>query len=388
MSQEGAQPEVGLPPGQVASLTVVRGPDAGARVELSGERTVIGRRQGDLVLTDREVSSVHAAVEVSNGGFVLKDLGSTNGTYLDGKKVSSRPLSSGSHLKCGASYLLFEVAGTVAEPEPVPVMAAEPLIAASTGGEGEAGAEFGLGPPPVGFAVDTPPPLAAPLIPPGGGPPPRMEPAPQPVPAAAFPAPSPALPEEVPTGIAPPSSVPQTVIPPASMPIPPAGAAPVSPVGPPSLPGPASSPPPEAQPEPAPEAVVPPARVGVTSHGANRATSPGTPWDALSLPVEGVPIAPSPGASPHVATPLPGSLQLPPSLPMDAPVGEPAEAPTPVAMDDPPPAPALPAGVEASPHDLYLVVEAGADLGKIFPITRRRRPLAVACAIGRSESTA
>ena len=65
-----------------------------------------------------------------------------------------------------------------------------------------------------------------------------------------------------------------------------------------------------------------------------------------------------------MATPLPGSIKLPPS--QDAtPPAIPGAAAAPAA-----PAVALPPGVEASPHDLYLVVEAGADEGQIFPITK------------------
>jgi pSer/pThr/pTyr-binding forkhead associated (FHA) protein len=351
-------------------LKVVRGPDTGTSVELSRQRTVIGRRQGELVLSDREVSSVHAAVEIVDGAYVLRDLGSTNGTFLDGQRISSHELSTGSHVKCGASYLLFEVSAAHAEAEPILdaelIDEGEPLIAASSDGAAEPVEALGLGPAPTGLDDDTPPPLGAPLMPPGGS---ADTPAAPPVPASVAPTAPGSLPDEGPTGVAPPSSLPAgasippavALVPPAGTAIPPAGA-PLPPAGPPA-PAAAEAPPADAGAAPAPP------RVGVTSHGSDRESKGGTPWDSLALPEAGAPIAPSPGGRPHVATPLPGSIQLPPAAPPAPAAPSFADAPTPLPSAAPMAAPALPPGVEASPHDLYLVVEAGADAGKVFPVS-------------------
>src|SRR6185295_18446165 len=66
--------------------------------------------------------------------FVLKDLGSTNGTFLDGRRVTIAEIASGQQLKCGANYLLFTVAddeGVVTtQADVAPAPASIPLPAA------------------------------------------------------------------------------------------------------------------------------------------------------------------------------------------------------------------------------------------------------------------
>jgi pSer/pThr/pTyr-binding forkhead associated (FHA) protein len=69
----------------------------GRQVEVNKERFVIGRSksQADLVLEDPNVSRQHAAIERAGNEWVLADLGSTNGCYVDGQRVSRRPLADG-----------------------------------------------------------------------------------------------------------------------------------------------------------------------------------------------------------------------------------------------------------------------------------------------------
>jgi hypothetical protein len=74
----------------------------------------IGRRGGnDLVLPDSRVSRDHALVELAGGGYRLRDLGSRNGTYLNGQHISEAGLGDGDQLAIGG----FEVTVRVA-PEP------------------------------------------------------------------------------------------------------------------------------------------------------------------------------------------------------------------------------------------------------------------------------
>jgi S1-C subfamily serine protease len=71
-------------------LTIRSGNDAGKRVWIDGSRLVIGRDEGcDLVLHDVKVSRNHAHLQKEpSGQLVLHDLGSTNGTYVDGRRIS------------------------------------------------------------------------------------------------------------------------------------------------------------------------------------------------------------------------------------------------------------------------------------------------------------
>ena len=75
--------------GAVASLTIQKGPGAGQRFTLSKPETVIGRYAGnDMVVQHKEVSRRHASITREGGGFVLRDLGSRNGTFVNRRRLS------------------------------------------------------------------------------------------------------------------------------------------------------------------------------------------------------------------------------------------------------------------------------------------------------------
>ncbi|MBT2427174.1 FHA domain-containing protein [Streptomyces sp. ISL-112] len=92
-----------------AQLHVVAGPDAGGVHLLHGGQIRIGRSaEADVPLDDPDVSRLHCAVTVSEDGRVsVADLGSTNGTTLDGAEVRDRPVRfpSGALLRLGESAL-------------------------------------------------------------------------------------------------------------------------------------------------------------------------------------------------------------------------------------------------------------------------------------------
>ncbi|MFD4749617.1 FHA domain-containing protein [Streptomyces rubiginosohelvolus] len=92
-----------------AQLHVVAGPDAGGVHLLHGGQIRIGRSaDADVPLDDPDVSRLHCAVTVSDDGRVsVADLGSTNGTSLDGVEVRERPvrLAPGALLRLGESTL-------------------------------------------------------------------------------------------------------------------------------------------------------------------------------------------------------------------------------------------------------------------------------------------
>ncbi|WP_432150503.1 FHA domain-containing protein [Streptomyces sp. bgisy029] len=98
-----------------AQLHVVAGPDAGGVHLLHGGRIRIGRSaEADVPLDDPDVSRLHCAVTVSEDGRVaVADLGSTNGTSLDGTEVRDRPVPfpSGALLRLGESALRLTAGG-------------------------------------------------------------------------------------------------------------------------------------------------------------------------------------------------------------------------------------------------------------------------------------
>ncbi|MEU0813727.1 FHA domain-containing protein [Streptomyces mirabilis] len=95
--------------GVAARLHVVAGPDAGGVHLLHGGRIDIGRSaDADVPLDDPDVSRLHCAVTVTPEGRVsVADLGSTNGTTLDGTQVGTRPVrfGQGALLRVGESAL-------------------------------------------------------------------------------------------------------------------------------------------------------------------------------------------------------------------------------------------------------------------------------------------
>ena len=94
--------------GGALALRVTRGPRevTGVSVPLSGP-VLIGRSpDADLVIADDFVSATHARVSVTENGPVLEDLGSTNGTLLNGQPVSrAMPLSSGDAIELGRNRI-------------------------------------------------------------------------------------------------------------------------------------------------------------------------------------------------------------------------------------------------------------------------------------------
>lgn len=112
----------GIPPGAPA-LRILRGPGMGQRVPVLGERFTVGRRKCSLILADPEASGSHAELQRTPAGWVVRDLGSTNGTFLNGQPLDAEVLlQGGDELAIGQTVLLFE-----APEEPLPGTVEMPL---------------------------------------------------------------------------------------------------------------------------------------------------------------------------------------------------------------------------------------------------------------------
>ena len=74
----------------------------------TGKETKIGRAtDNDIVLGDSSVSRHHAAIESRNGSFQVRDLGSQNGTFVRGERVSEAPLKNGDPVRVGDASFTF-----------------------------------------------------------------------------------------------------------------------------------------------------------------------------------------------------------------------------------------------------------------------------------------
>jgi Protein of unknown function (DUF3662)/FHA domain len=81
----------------------------GSRVALTDDATIIGRLPDCAVrLSDPQSSRHHAEVRAGHDAYRLRDLGSTNGTYLNGVAVSEHPLRDGDEIRIGSTVLRFE----------------------------------------------------------------------------------------------------------------------------------------------------------------------------------------------------------------------------------------------------------------------------------------
>ncbi len=99
----------GLPPGS-ALLVVKRGPNAGSRFLLDQDVTTAGRHpDSEIFLDDVTVSRRHAEFSRDGSSFVVRDVGSLNGTYLNRERIEAARLAGGDEVQIGKYRLVFLV---------------------------------------------------------------------------------------------------------------------------------------------------------------------------------------------------------------------------------------------------------------------------------------
>lgn len=99
-----------LPRDRRYSLAVILGADAGKVFRIEKPRVVLGRGAGcDIQLTDSEVSRRHAMLEIRGDEVRIKDLGSTNGTFVEGVRVNEAALESQQEFSLGTTTLMLIV---------------------------------------------------------------------------------------------------------------------------------------------------------------------------------------------------------------------------------------------------------------------------------------
>lgn len=85
---------------------------ANRSIDLASARVTLGREsRNDITIPDINVSRTHAEISLSpQGAWVITDLGSTNGTYVNGRAVASQPLNEGDHIAMGSTNFVFTLA--------------------------------------------------------------------------------------------------------------------------------------------------------------------------------------------------------------------------------------------------------------------------------------
>lgn len=107
LSSEEAAAIAALPSGS-ALLVVIKGPNDGARFLLDQDVTTVGRHpNADIFLDDVTVSRRHAEFVRKGTTFIVRDLGSLNGTYRDGRNIDLVQLNDGDEVQIGKFRMTF-----------------------------------------------------------------------------------------------------------------------------------------------------------------------------------------------------------------------------------------------------------------------------------------
>lgn len=89
-------------------LVVKRGPDAGAQYVLAAEVTRVGRHpDSEIFLDDVTVSRRHAEIRREGPRYIVTDVGSLNGTYVNRERIEKLELSSGDEVQIGKFKLVY-----------------------------------------------------------------------------------------------------------------------------------------------------------------------------------------------------------------------------------------------------------------------------------------
>jgi hypothetical protein len=102
----------GRPPATDASLVVVRGGglEVGDRIDLFGGVSIGRSPEADVRIDDRFASGLHARVHSRGPSYFVEDLGSTNGTYLEGARLHGEaPLNDLAEIRIGDTEFRFEL---------------------------------------------------------------------------------------------------------------------------------------------------------------------------------------------------------------------------------------------------------------------------------------
>jgi predicted Zn finger-like uncharacterized protein len=98
-----------LPKDKRFSLAVIQGAATGQIFPITKPRTLIGRSGADINLDDPESSRQHAALEIVGDVAILRDLGSTNGTWIELERIEQHQLGNQQEFRIGSHVLMFIV---------------------------------------------------------------------------------------------------------------------------------------------------------------------------------------------------------------------------------------------------------------------------------------
>lgn len=98
-----------------ASVTIIEGDRQGIHRRITGDRLVIGRKGADLEIDDKAISRRHAEIFQQSGAWWIRDLDSTNGTFLNNEKIAETELQHLDEIRVGTTRILFATASAPEE---------------------------------------------------------------------------------------------------------------------------------------------------------------------------------------------------------------------------------------------------------------------------------
>ena len=102
-------PGAKLPEYRRYSIAVIQGNNSGEIYQITRPKTLIGRSDADIVIPDLEASRQHAQIDILGERAILRDLNSTNGTFVDDEKINIANLDNQSEFRIGTTVLMFIV---------------------------------------------------------------------------------------------------------------------------------------------------------------------------------------------------------------------------------------------------------------------------------------
>ncbi len=97
----------------IPTIFIVDGENRGEKITLKEGMTVIGRKEGDIILSDRKVSGRHARITFERGALFIEDLNSTNGTFVNGERISSMVIRDGDEIQVGFTRMVLRFLPTL-----------------------------------------------------------------------------------------------------------------------------------------------------------------------------------------------------------------------------------------------------------------------------------
>lgn len=138
LSKGDAADVIGAPRARVAGLVRIFGVDpesSGGVLILDGGSTLIGRDEGmDFQLHDPSVSRRHALIERSGGAYIIRDLGSSNGTFVNGMRVHETELLPNDRVRIGDTLFRFTDRGAETHSDETPEERAALVLAGDDAG--------------------------------------------------------------------------------------------------------------------------------------------------------------------------------------------------------------------------------------------------------------